>query len=559
MKVLSRSADSKEGVFRLIVMNRCLKNKRLVAALCCRCGKVVKTRNIHHNCDSNCELSQNSSYICVDTDIFAEILNGRFRTLNDSQRTLVVEVITKKPNIFITGGPGVGKSYVMSFLRDYMYRHYLEYETVEVTASSNIAASLIKGETIHKFLQIKNPESIEPYINLRGNDLINFVNGHINRLHKNDPDHMLIPTYERLIVLMIDEVQQINADLWSFIDYFLRIIRNKMKEPFGGVWLIACGDVMQIPPIFKKDLCKIYKSSYYSLFFQDPSFSEGNFHIGYLKEIVRQSDRNYIDLISSVRLASYDEAKLNSINDTSYFGTEVPSQARDVCAQAGLQYDPDDNRRFYLDENRIDVSLWTRSKRNIDFNSTRKESEEASLSTLTKTLFLITEHDQKKPILDAKYQILGANLISIEAHDSFSSLPLHVQGDYVTKLKAMLQRDASSKLESTLSLNVGMLVQLTLNIKDHPKRSLAVVSSFTYEGNDLVKITLRSRCSLGDLNDGISFTVEKSEVTMEHKFDEAQVRKGFPPSLILKRRQFPFADASVMLIHNCIGMTIDVP
>jgi PIF1-like helicase len=554
MGKISKNADSKEGIFQLILSKRSSKNKSGIPVFCCHCYKISRTRLTDHNCDNKNESFNKPAYVGVDTDLFLKYLKGRFQNLNDSQQSLVLEVISTRRNIFITGGPGVGKSYVMTLLRDYMYMFSLDYDTIAVTGSSNIAASLIYGKTIHKFLNIEDADSVEEKMNLRGDQLITFVNDHIKNMDQHDPDHMVNVTYAMLKVLFIDEVQQVNADLWSYLDCFLRIARNRMNEPFGGLWVIACGDVLQLPPIFKMELCKSRESSYYSFFFEDRCFSEGSFYVGYLKEIMRQSDSRYINIISSVRLGNFDEEILASINDPTYFGTEIPLQAMEVCAQAGSKYNPSTGRQYYLTASRFKVNLWKQSERSETFEATRLENAEMQLSTFSKTFFLVTEHAQKIDILEAKYQILGmkAKLIKIVAQDTFSSTSPLKRDAFLDSRKQAMLREVSAKMEETIYVQEGMLVQLTQNVRDHPKRSLAIVSKLTFKNDDLIKVTLTTRRSLGDLKDGISFIVERSIVTTEYKFKNGNI-------LILKRRQFPFTDASVMLIHNCIGMTIDVP
>jgi ATP-dependent DNA helicase PIF1 len=68
-----------------------------------------------------------------------------FSLLSDQQKS-VIESFEAGKNIFITGGAGSGKSYLLNFLK----RNYGQFG-LEVTASTGIAAVNIGGATIHSW------------------------------------------------------------------------------------------------------------------------------------------------------------------------------------------------------------------------------------------------------------------------------------------------------------------------------------------------------------------------------------------------------------------------
>jgi GTPase SAR1 family protein len=66
-------------------------------------------------------------------------------------------ILTKsKDNVLLTGKPGAGKSYLTNKYIDWVLDNTST--TIEVCASTGIAALNIKGKTLHSFLGIRNDE-----------------------------------------------------------------------------------------------------------------------------------------------------------------------------------------------------------------------------------------------------------------------------------------------------------------------------------------------------------------------------------------------------------------
>jgi DNA replication protein DnaC len=552
MQQTSKMADSREGLFDLIINRRSLITKEGVAVVCSRCGRIFSKSGCNHVCLSSCTNHALSpldkpSYISVGTDTFREHMRQRFASLNKAQQEMVVTVACHdNQNVFITGGPGVGKSHVLKFLRDFMYLDLLVYAKVAVNGTSNIAASLVNGNTIHKFLRLSgNPKDHEQAMKGEKSCKL-YVESHIQRIAQREGGHNYRLDYLILKVVIIDETQQVPADLWSFLDLFLRTIRNQDSKPFGGVTIIAFGDVMQLTPILSNEC-----NPQHVFFFQTPAFVNGNFNIGYLKMVERQRDPEFIDIIASVRSGIYDEKKCAVINDIKKFGYDVPTEAISVCERAGEKYKPDERRQYFLSKDRYVVSKWSNSERIRSL----KERNELTYS-LGQTLFLVTEHDQKQDILEAKIHFMNEKsaITAVQALDEYSIIGSTDTTKLAPEDKKVLERMMRKQLEPQIYLHIGMMVQITRNINaEHPKRSLARIVAFVHENNNLTKITLSSCHSLADSQDGHTFTITRSTVEVECKISNSGLKA------ILTRQQFAITDASVMLIHNCIGVTIDVP
>ena len=50
------------------------------------------------------------------------------------------------------------------------------------------------------------------------------------------------------VVLIIDEVSMVDAELFDKLEYIAREVRRN-QYPFGGIQLVCCGDFFQLPPV----------------------------------------------------------------------------------------------------------------------------------------------------------------------------------------------------------------------------------------------------------------------------------------------------------------------
>lgn len=140
----------------------------------------------------------------------------------------VLEVIKNKENAFITGGAGVGKSFLVSQIKDY----FIESETnYSITAMTGSAAVLINGRTIHSFMGIGLAKGSPQ-------DLIRKI--------KRNP--IIYKTLVHLRALIIDEVSMLSDILFDKIAKIFSILHISNK-PFGNLQVILVGDMSQLKPI----------------------------------------------------------------------------------------------------------------------------------------------------------------------------------------------------------------------------------------------------------------------------------------------------------------------
>jgi len=212
--------------------------------------------------------------------------------LNLSAEFLAIldQLETTNDSMFITGRAGTGKSTLLQLFRNTTKKR------TAVLAPTGIAALNVKGQTIHSFFGFP-PKMLNP-----------------NDIHRRRNWRM----YQRLDVLIIDEISMVRADMMDNIDLFLR--RNRgVDEPFGGVQLILFGDLFQLPPVVASDFEKhIFKNQYESpYFFSSKIISNPDYYLGMieLQEVYRQADRAFINLLDNIRMRAIDYDDMEMLND----------------------------------------------------------------------------------------------------------------------------------------------------------------------------------------------------------------------------------------------------
>lgn len=183
-------------------------------------------------------------------------------------------------HIFLTGKAGTGKT---TFLRN------LQINTKKkmiITAPTGVAAMNAGGVTLHSFFQIPFGDGIS-------NIDLSFGTKHMRKEK--------IKIIKGIDLLVIDEISMVRADLLDAVDSILRRYRNRHR-PFGGLQLLMIGDIRQLSPVIKnhevESLSRNYSTPY---FFSSNVWTKTSFVTVELKEIFRQSDQKFIELLNSVR------------------------------------------------------------------------------------------------------------------------------------------------------------------------------------------------------------------------------------------------------------------
>ena len=185
-----------------------------------------------------------------------------------------LNILKTGKNVFLTGSAGTGKTYILQ-----QYINYLRDNKIfpTILAPTGIAASLLKGKTIHSFfsLGIKDSFSEEDI-----NDIV--TKSYLKKRFKN------------LQVLIIDEISMVPPTIFTVMDKILQGFKKNTK-PFGGVQVILSGDFFQLPPIHKEPTNKRFA-------WQSPSWKESEFVTCYLVKKYRQEQENQlVTILDSIR------------------------------------------------------------------------------------------------------------------------------------------------------------------------------------------------------------------------------------------------------------------
>jgi energy-coupling factor transporter ATP-binding protein EcfA2 len=195
--------------------------------------------------------------------------------------------------IFLTGAAGTGKSTLLEHVKNQLSKKKI------VVAPTGIAALNIGGTTINSAFRI-------------GFDTIPEIT--------KSKDPRFGKLLKNLELLIIDEISMVRAPMLDAISKSLQIHRNNM-EPFGGISVLACGDLFQLPPVVKQHEENIIYEKYDSVYFFDAhSFKEIEDPIFYelTKSFRQEEDDEFYELLNNVRLGKELESTIDKINSRCY-------------------------------------------------------------------------------------------------------------------------------------------------------------------------------------------------------------------------------------------------
>lgn len=209
-------------------------------------------------------------------------------------------------NIFLTGKAGTGKTTFLKYLRQNSIKRTV------VAAPTGVAAINANGVTLHSLFQLPLG-IILPNTNLFRNPDNLFLNHPlISKLHYSREKLELLRSIDLLI---IDEASMLASYIVDAIDVILRYVRKKPETPFGGVQLLLIGDLHQLPPVVKGEDWEVLQEYYSSIFFFDSFVLRDNLPIVIeLKEIFRQKDEKFIEILNGIRNNDITEEDFKLLN-----------------------------------------------------------------------------------------------------------------------------------------------------------------------------------------------------------------------------------------------------
>jgi len=193
------------------------------------------------------------------------------------------------PVVIITGRAGTGKSTLVRELARVGGPRQV------VLAPTGVAALNVGGQTIHSFFRLP-PHIVDPQ------DIVPLP----GRLH-------LFRNLDRII---IDEMSMVRADLLDAIDVSLRVNRQT-DLPFGGVKIILIGDLLQLPPVVPQEEEEILKDRGYETPYIVSAKVLQRLRVRFveMRNVFRQADEEFIQMLASLRVGSGIERVVDSINE----------------------------------------------------------------------------------------------------------------------------------------------------------------------------------------------------------------------------------------------------
>ncbi|WP_420578403.1 helix-turn-helix domain-containing protein [Ekhidna sp.] len=227
------------------------------------------------------------------------------KNFSDAAELAANYVNTTNRHIFLTGKAGTGKT---TFLRNIIRNTY---KNAVVAAPTGIAAINAEGVTLHSLLQLPFGTFIPEDIPFSERNIqVNTPSTLFREAKFGAQKRKLINELELLI---IDEVSMLRADLLDCIDATLRKLRKRRFDPFGGLQILFIGDLMQLPPVVKREEAALLQQYYSSPYFFEARALKENPPIRVeLDKVYRQSDQDFIDLLNRLRHneLEYDDVEL---------------------------------------------------------------------------------------------------------------------------------------------------------------------------------------------------------------------------------------------------------
>src|SRR6056300_1521626 len=226
-----------------------------------------------------------------DINSFEDVLEGVLDLLDSNEQQF----------IYLTGAAGTGKTTLIEKVLDGNNLKKI------VVAPTGVAALNIGGSTINSAFRI-------------GFDTFPVI--------QESKDPRFKKLLKNLELLIIDEISMVRAPMLDAISETLQIHRNSSK-PFGGIHVLACGDLFQLPPVVKENEETAIFERYQSAYFfsadnfqaiEKPSFFE------LVSSFRQQDDKEFYDLLNNIRLGKNLEASIKKINQTCHnpeFDTEL--------------------------------------------------------------------------------------------------------------------------------------------------------------------------------------------------------------------------------------------
>ena len=240
--------------------------------------------------------------------------------------------------VFVSGPGGVGKTHVIKLIHSDTIKMLRLSGTIEpedvtvlLTAPTGAAAFIIAGMTLHSALVLGTSKygGFQPL----NHDRLNSLRSKLSKL----------------ALLIIDEISMVGSNMLLEVHKRLEQIKAVMpdRSTFGGVSILAVGDLYQLPPVCQTPVFSVAKDSYAKLY-KSGSLWIDEFEMIELDEIMRQKDDSaFCELLCRVRTATHnnDDIAILKSREIEPNMTDYPQHALHVYK---LNADVDERNRYML-------------------------------------------------------------------------------------------------------------------------------------------------------------------------------------------------------------------
>ncbi|XP_077528146.1 uncharacterized protein LOC144139758 [Haemaphysalis longicornis] len=239
------------------------------------------------------------------------------RGTNPEQYELLREILHRQTTpgqpplrVFFTGPAGCGKTFVLKLAMDVYNRctgggacggtgagcetddsSTSAYNAYVICASTGKAAVAVGGTTVHAAFKLVRAANVagrqDARIGVMGD----------GGLRPSDLNTFRV-AFRRVKCVIVDEVSMMSADQLRAVDCRLRQITQRLNDPFGGLDVILCGDLRQLPPVRASEIFKRCRSADGLIGLTVVNWH----HLDYFRlvRVVRQSDVAFSNVLTKI-------------------------------------------------------------------------------------------------------------------------------------------------------------------------------------------------------------------------------------------------------------------
>lgn len=190
------------------------------------------------------------------------------------EQAIALEYLRSGENIFLTGGAGSGKSFL---IREYLEE--IDIKSTPILASTGAAAVLLGGRTFHSFFGLGIMDG-----------------GPDATYERGVKDARLMARLRKVEGVVIDEISMIPGKALMIAEALAQKARES-KLPWGGMRIIAVGDFAQLPPVDRVE-------GRHDWAFRNKVWEQSGFQNCVLNHNQRVQESEFLNVLSDIRRAN---------------------------------------------------------------------------------------------------------------------------------------------------------------------------------------------------------------------------------------------------------------